>query len=395
MQPRAAQVQLSAQVTFFGIVQSLFNIFSGSPQRWEILEKAIGASLHNLSDTRWSARVDAVKPFAANLPGLIKAVEEVHSLNLTAETKASVLGISKYLKSFECVLRASIWFKVLTAINQRNVVLQARDATLDVELDNIDSLLAEMKALRNEGWPKILNECNLALYQAMQEPVSPSSDGTASAATAPIPPKRRRTAKRFADEPPSTDPMTDKSAEETFKINTYYVLLDAVISELSTRYDRIRDIVKLYQFLWEYLELDEEELLKSSVDFQKMYGVDVGPELTAEILHLKAIHCANLGTKPLPPLQLLNKIKSLNLENLFPNICVALKIFCTLPVTVAEDERSFSVLNRVKNVLRSTMCQDRLSNLGLLCVEAELARKVDLEVVIQEFAQKKARKKLF
>ena len=163
---------------------------------------------------------------------------------------------------------ASTWVKVLTVINQRNVVLQARDATLDLEFENIDSLLAEMKALRNEGWPKIFNECNL-VYQAMHVPVPPSPDSTASLAATVILPKRRRIAKRFADDASSTDPMTDKSSEEIFKTDTHHVLLDAVISNVSTRYDRVRDIVELFQFLWKYQVLDEEVLCKFSDDFQK------------------------------------------------------------------------------------------------------------------------------
>ena len=55
-------------ITFFGVVQQLYNFFSSSPQRWEILTSSVGCSLHNPSETRWSARVDSVKPFAAHLP---------------------------------------------------------------------------------------------------------------------------------------------------------------------------------------------------------------------------------------------------------------------------------------------------------------------------------------
>lgn len=56
-------------ITFFGVIQKFYNIFSSSPQRWDILKKNIGSSLHTLSNTRWSARLDAIKPFAYHLPG--------------------------------------------------------------------------------------------------------------------------------------------------------------------------------------------------------------------------------------------------------------------------------------------------------------------------------------
>ena len=82
----------------------------------------------------------------------------------------------------------------------------------------------------------------------------------------------------------------------------------------------------------------------------------------------------------------------LNLEEIFENVCVALRVFISIPVTVGSAERSFSTQGRVKNYLRSTMLQDRLSNLALLNIEQDLARKVDFSEVIELFAHKKARK---
>ena len=63
------------------------------------------------------------------------------------------------------------------------------------------------------------------------------------------------------------------------------------------------------------------------------------------------------------------------------NIVVMLRIFLTLPVTVAQAERSFSALARVKNVLRSTMLQERLSSLETLAMEPDLCRGINLDAV--------------
>ena len=122
------------------------------------------------------------------------------------------------------------------------------------------------------------------------------------------------------------------------------------------------------------------------------YAGDVSSELVQEIMHLKAIHTSNLREKPLNPIQLLNALAETSLMVIFPNCCVTLRIYCTLPVTVAEAERSFSVLKRIKNYLRSTMCQMRLTSLGTLAVESELAKQLDFNEIIETFANKKARK---
>ena len=113
---------LSSSNNFFGVVRKCFNIFS-STQRWKILKSKIPNSLHYLSNTRWSARIDAVKPFATNLPGSINALKEVKKLNLTAETRRDVDGSLKYMRKFGCVLIDSIWVKIRQSINDRNLSL--------------------------------------------------------------------------------------------------------------------------------------------------------------------------------------------------------------------------------------------------------------------------------
>lgn len=77
---------------------------------------------------------------------------------------------------------------------------------------------------------------------------------------------------------------------------------------------------------------------------------------------------------------------------LFPNTIISLRIFCTIPVTVAQGERCLSALARIKNVLRSTICQNHLSSLGVLAVETELVRKTNFDNAINLFASQKARK---
>ena len=57
-------------------------------------------------------------------------------------------------------------------------------------------------------------------------------------------------------------------------------------------------------------------------------------------------------------LAVLNYIFSNDLISIFPNITIAVRIFLTVPVTVASAERSFSKLKLIKNYLRSTMSQE-------------------------------------
>lgn len=62
------------------------------------------------------------------------------------------------------------------------------------------------------------------------------------------------------------------------------------------------------------------------------------------------------------------------------------KIAIAIPVSTASCERSFSTLKLVKTYLRSTMDDDRLSNLGVLSVESRRAKSLDLEEFVNRFA---------
>ena len=64
-----------------------------------------------------------------------------------------------------------------------------------------------------------------------------------------------------------------------------------------------------------------------------------------------------------------------------------------MPIANCESERSFSVLKKIKNVLRSTMLDDRLTALARLNIEVDLFRSLDFDNIINDFAKAKSRKK--
>lgn len=361
-------------ITFFGVVQKCYNIFSSSTQRWEILKSNIPDSLHSLSDTRWAARIDGVKPFAKNLPGLRKSLEEIKKLNLTAETLRDVNGILKYMSTFECVLMASIWFKILQAINERNLVLQEMNATIDVEVDNLRSLLADLQLLRDQ-WSGIYNECKI---------VADNFIDTSSILRPARKKKRVDSSHDIVNE--------DCTIEEIdFKRNTFFVIIDSIMSGISRRFQAINELNETFSFLWQFSDTNIQECQTAAEKFAVKYPADVSQNLSNEIIHLKNIYEANFGPQ-LPPFDLLNAIYAKKLNRLFPNVCIALRIFCTIPVSVASGERSFSVLARIKNFHRSCSTQTRVSSLATLCLEAQLARELDFEELINSFASAKARK---
>jgi hypothetical protein len=70
---------------------------------------------------------------------------------------------------------------------------------------------------------------------------------------------------------------------------------------------------------------------------------------------------------PGTPLEVLQFI--VNNNNFVPNVAVALRIILTRPVSVASGEQSFSKLKIIKNCLKPSMNQERLSDLATISIE--------------------------
>ena len=78
------------------------------------------------------------------------------------------------------------------------------------------------------------------------------------------------------------------------------------------------------------------------------------------------------------------------MENCFPNIFKLLQIGLIIPMTSNSAERSFSQLLIIKTYLRSTMTQERLSNLAMIRINRDIP--VDIGEVIDKFDVSKNRK---
>ena len=81
-----------------------------------------------------------------------------------------------------------------------------------------------------------------------------------------------------------------------------------------------------------------------------------------------------------------------SLQNTMPNVITVLTIFLTFMMTNCSGERSFSVLKRVNNYLRSTMSQQRFSDLSPLAIEHDLLKSLSMDDIISRFAALKTRK---
>ena len=79
-----------------------------------------------------------------------------------------------------------------------------------------------------------------------------------------------------------------------------------------------------------------------------------------------------------------------DLKSVFEEIFKLFKIYLTIPISSAEAERAFSVLKLLKTWLRTSMEDERLSDLGIIKMDSE--KKINYDLIIDEFVKVKDRK---
>ncbi len=76
-------------------------------------------------------------------------------------------------------------------------------------------------------------------------------------------------------------------------------------------------------------------------------------------------------------------------QQLIHEVVLLAKLILVMPATNSTSERSFSAMRRVKSYLCSTMLQERLNSLVTIHVHKDLADKVNITDVCNEFVCKK------
>ena len=104
-----------------------------------------------------------------------------------------------------------IWLRILERIDYRNNLLQARNASVDVEVDNLRSLVQDLKMMATQ-WPDILTDA---------EDITKSMDATPE-----FPEKRKQT-------------ENQKELILQFKENVFMKVLNSVNEGMENRFTAV------------------------------------------------------------------------------------------------------------------------------------------------------------
>ena len=205
------------------------------------------------------------------------------------------------------------------------------------------------------------------------------------------------------DVPGTPENSTVQTPADRFRVDSFLPIVDKLVTALTNRRAAYSVISKKFGFLRRLTTLTVEEIDVFAKALVETYTADLEPDLSRELNFLVSIlrpgfapEGANQTTKEAPELWMYHVVTgNVSLRNSIPNVVNMLSIFLSLMMTNCSGERSFSVLKRVKNYLRSTMGQERMSNLALLSIENGMLNSLPMDEIISDFASLKARKKSF
>lgn len=398
---KCAAESCSAAVSLFALIQKIYSFLVASTYRWrrhcEVLETNKELKLKvdkKLSDTRWSARADAVAALSRAHKENITVLEELSTdHNQPPETRVEASGLLKGLKEIETVILLEVWDTVLERFQSTSIQLQKSGLSLNTAVALLESLLHFVEDLRSQFddfEAKAMAKCDVKGNAAYKDDM-----------------QRIRKRKRHHDEIDSAEEVT-LTGRDKFRATAFLPIIDKLCVALRQRLGAYSDLRERFGFLSEISNKTTTELKVAAEKLVSSYPQDLEARLETELLqfaHLmksipndssESVHSSGRARTAISPeLEMYNMIHKHDLIETFTNVEIVLRLYLCMFVTNCTGERSFSKMKIIKNYLRNTMGQERLSSLTLLSIEHEKLRELDFADVIKEFASQKARKKPF
>ena len=146
-------------ISFFGVIQHIYTLFSSSTKRWKILQdNVLGLTPRSLSQTHQESRIESVKAIKFQDPQIRDALLQLAQTSEDPKIKGEANCLATYeIESFEFLLCMTIWYDILFAVNFVSKNLQLKDMHIDVAIDQLKCLISYFKGYRENGFIPAMN----------------------------------------------------------------------------------------------------------------------------------------------------------------------------------------------------------------------------------------------
>lgn len=314
-------------------------------------------------------RVSSLRSIKANYKHLMEFYDTFSSTDYSATAQAK--GFLSKMQSFDFLFFLNFSIALLGPIEILNAELQSPKLSVVDSYKKINLTVDLLKGTKETLFEKIWIECQTEMEELdVNDPV--------------LPRKRKLPSKLGGNDIPVSTP-------KSFFCNLYEKCFDSVLESFDTRFNKeTQKTHKSLEKLLLGLENIEEKkqiecLYKDDIDFKSFY---IHRQMFFEFLKIRKVEF---------PRCLGDVVDFFTVNSEMPGMCPIyskfVKLILTIPGSSCTNERSFSLMKRIKTYMRSTMKQDRLNDIALLTTYKEAANQINLDEVIDDFINKNGLRK--
>lgn len=360
---------VSAIKECYGTVSTITNFLNVTSKRNFVLKKHIEKKLTSLCNTRWVERHHTIQNFCKELKNVDTVLQKLKNWH-EPKVKQEATCYSKSIDLEFIISLHSLNF-LYDFTYPISKVLQTISLDIDRANDEIKNLINVLNQKRSDAENVFSN--------IWRNIVEVASDFNLEIC------KPRTTGRQ------KHRPNFEGNPEEYYRRSIFIPILDEIINDLCERFSKDScDSLKISQLLpknFKSLTIDSQKII-----FEK-YSTLIGCESIHSFFAEVDLWKNRFKNDNFYDIKFFFNVYNDNiLSDLYPNIMKLLKIYFSMPCSVASGERSFSALRRLKTWLRNTMSEERLSSLAIIHVNYSF--QIDPENVINRFATKSKNRKM-
>ncbi|KAL6557316.1 hypothetical protein OROMI_017666 [Orobanche minor] len=335
-------------------------------------------TLQRAGDTRWSSHLRSVssliKMFSPTCEVLLKIVEEG-----TGSIRGDADSAYEAMTTFGFIFVLHLEKKIMEITDLLCQALQRQDQDIFNALRLVASTKLLLQKMKDESWNDLLSIVK-SFCQVRNIDIPDLSSSYRSRG------------------PRARNEQSDHTLEHHYRVDIFFEAINCQLMELDHRFsDSAMELLRLAS------SLDPKNAYETfrSVDvlqlMEKFYPEDFSDHektiLKMQLQHYDIDVVQHADYKKLTSIaELCQWLVRTRREITFDLIYRVISLLLTLPVSTATTERSFSAMNIVKTRIRSKMEDEFLNDSLVLYIERELAEKITLDEVIEDFKAAKDRR---
>ncbi|XP_038722047.1 uncharacterized protein LOC120014198 [Tripterygium wilfordii] len=335
------------------------------------------SALHRAGATRWSSHYDSVRSLIEMYGASCKVLEHLSNDGAIGSIRGEASGVCAAIMTFEFIFLLHLIDKIMGITDLLCQALQRKSLDILNALRLVSTTKALLSRFRQDEWDTFFEK--VKLFCTKHDIDIPDMGGRY---------RVRRSCQR-------QDPIT---IEHYYHFDVFNEVIDFQLMELNSRFNE-----KSVELLTLSSALDPSDSFKAfKIDdicnlASKFYTQDFSSQeihaLRCELEHYQYDVILDPEFQRVSTLSELchNLVTSRKSHNYYLTERL-IRLVLTLPVSTATTERAFSAMKHVKTALRNKMDDEFLADCMVLYIERELAEKVNLDSVIDDFYSLKSRR---